>query len=208
MQCMHCSEKTERGEDTAALQRGLKDLKCMHESAMIELQQLQTKVASDREARDSLDARRERLIEELRDLQWCNLNERKTRLRALQLELHPNKQPPDARLQHRALAQVLFLMLQREWEESQARSADMRTWEERFQDLTEESQEMLAGVQENARVSLQNQHAIEKEIKDRELAQETMSTRLQELTQSVEMNRKDLRAEWGDRTQVWSLGGS
>uniref|UniRef100_A0A7S4QKY1 Uncharacterized protein n=1 Tax=Alexandrium monilatum TaxID=311494 RepID=A0A7S4QKY1_9DINO len=58
------------------------------------------------------DGRLRQLQEELRQLGCCRPAERRARLRALQLELHPDKQPPELR----KAAQPLFLMVQREWE--------------------------------------------------------------------------------------------
>merc|ERR1712039_1021819 len=56
------------------------------------------------------------LQRELRDLLRVKPKERKKRLRALQLELHPDKQVPD----RRKYAQPLFLLVQAEWEATEA----------------------------------------------------------------------------------------
>mmetsp|Transcript_16694 Transcript_16694/g.35389 ORF Transcript_16694/g.35389 Transcript_16694/m.35389 type:complete len:582 (-) Transcript_16694:176-1921(-) len=59
------------------------------------------------------ETRMERLRKELIDLDRCEgASARRSRLRALQRELHPDKQPPELR----AHAQPLFHLVQREWE--------------------------------------------------------------------------------------------
>jgi len=61
-------------------------------------------------------ARMQQLRRELRDLRRSKPQDRKKRLRGLQLELHPDKQPPENRKQ----AQPLFLLVQEEWEATKA----------------------------------------------------------------------------------------
>jgi len=60
--------------------------------------------------------RKPQLERELRDLLRVAPKERKKRLRALQLELHPDKQAPE----RRQAAQPLFLLVQEEWEATEA----------------------------------------------------------------------------------------
>lgn len=72
---------------------------------------------ASKECGDNEDARWaaeriERLRSELHGLDRCSLSERRAHLRRLQLELHPDKQPPERR-EH---AQPLFHLVQREWE--------------------------------------------------------------------------------------------
>jgi len=57
-------------------------------------------------------ARMVRLRNELHGLDSCSKAERRAHLRRLQLELHPDKQPPE----RRERAQRLFHLVQREWE--------------------------------------------------------------------------------------------
>lgn len=49
---------------------------------------------------------------ELQDLRQSTLTNRKRRIRSLQLELHPDKQPPE----RQKSASALFLLVQAEWE--------------------------------------------------------------------------------------------
>lgn len=63
-----------------------------------------------------------RLQRELRDLQRCPPSERKRRLRGLQLELHPDKQPPE----RRPSAGRLFHLVQEEWEATLAEEKGQR----------------------------------------------------------------------------------
>jgi len=65
-----------------------------------------------RDLRAEVKARTKELIE----LEHLEPAERRSRLRALQRELHPDKQPPELR----ALAQPLFHLVQREWEVDEA----------------------------------------------------------------------------------------
>lgn len=63
-----------------------------------------------------------KLRAELRDLESCEAAERKKGIRALQRELHPDKQPPEMHVH----VQPLFHIVQREWEvvEAQQKRAE------------------------------------------------------------------------------------
>jgi len=75
-------------------------------------QQRQQEAQLEEAAKQWAASRRSRLHRELRELQHCDSSTRHSRLRALQLELHPDKQPPELR-EH---AKVLFVLVQEEWE--------------------------------------------------------------------------------------------
>jgi len=67
-------------------------------------------------------ARMKRLRSELHGLDRCSKAERRAHLRRLQLELHPDKQPPE----RRERAQPLFHLVQREWERREEADAAAR----------------------------------------------------------------------------------
>eukprot|EP00434_Breviolum_minutum_P040540 symbB.v1.2.036025.t1/scaffold4988.1/size32064/3 len=59
--------------------------------------------------------RRQRLLKELAEVDWCAPEERRSRLRALQLELHPDKHQQG----QQQFAQEMFLLVQSRWEEDE-----------------------------------------------------------------------------------------
>ena len=94
--------------------------------------------------------RRSRLVRELSIVDFCGAAERRSRLRALQLELHPDKHDQD-RQPH---AQEMFLLVQSRWEEDekgrkQRKQAEARKEEERLAE--EERQRQREAAREAAR---------------------------------------------------------
>eukprot|EP00435_Cladocopium_sp_Y103_P067107 s1043_g29.t1 len=96
-------------------------LKEAQEAARRHAQQVQEQHRLNK-AKQWAEDRLAQLTAELRSIQGLASNSRRQRLRALQLELHPDKQPED----RRSAVQPLFLLVQREWEsqceESQVKS--------------------------------------------------------------------------------------
>ena len=70
----------------------------------------------EKEDQKWLDARMARLQKELREIDQLAPGAKKSRLRKLQLELHPDKQPERIRVK----AQQLFLLVQGKWEANEA----------------------------------------------------------------------------------------
>lgn len=79
--------------------------------------------------------------------------------------------------------------------ECEARVSEASVLEERFKSFSDslgvEAQERVAGDQESARLAMQAQHAAEKETKERQLAQESTSTRLAQLERELKAERED-----------------
>lgn len=103
----------------------------------------------DREEREDqkwLDARMARLHQELKEIDLLAPGVKKSRLRKLQLELHPDKQPE----RMRAKAQQLFLIVQGKWEANEAtfqRDAQVKTQNDAAQATQAAAQAAQAAAQ-------------------------------------------------------------
>lgn len=90
-------------------------------------------------------ARRRRLLQQLAvaEVDFCAPEQRRTRLRALQLELHPDKHQEG----HQHFAQEMFLLVQSRWEEDERsrerRQEEARKAEERLKEEVRRAEEAL-----------------------------------------------------------------
>lgn len=127
-------------------------LKKQREQARIEqirkTQQTQSQllaVAEDCPASSWAKQRRDQLVKEIREIDTLKNAEQRVRLRALQLELHPDKQQPDRR-EH---AQLLFLLVQAKWEQCDRFAAEAKRKEEEL--LAKEQQQTQAAADRRRR---------------------------------------------------------
>eukprot|EP00435_Cladocopium_sp_Y103_P068526 s178_g31.t1 len=88
-------------------------------------------------------ARQRRLQQQLAEVDFCAAEERRARLRALQLELHPDKHQEG----HQRFAQEMFLLVQSRWEEDERsrkrRQEEAREAEERVKEEMRRAEEAL-----------------------------------------------------------------
>ena len=126
---------------------------------------------ADRAAAQWAQERRTRLLGELLIVDFCGGSERRTRLRALQLELHPDKHDRA----RQPYAQEMFLLVQSRWEEDekgrkQRKQAEARRQEE--QQAEEERQRQREAAREAAKAreaALRRQRDVEEAEQKRRL---------------------------------------
>jgi len=136
-------------------------------------------------------ARLEELQEELRALDGLSQDLRRTRLRRLQLELHPDKQPPERRV----LSQPLFLLVQDRWEgegEDGARSCAAAKERRKDEEQTEKDRRQPNEAEAFRRRRREDEEAEEKARAANEEVDE------EEWRKAEDEEEAELRRCWGD----------